>query len=244
MPISVQTPTKESTHLSLDGWHFTPEGAVVHHGERTAVIADVHLGYEWARGATGDCVVEHSLQETLTRLDAVFNRTEFLRLIIAGDLLESPKPCVNTASDLKRLRVWVADHGISLCVLEGNHDISQQRSVGMSPQNLSPLPRSCTIAGWTIGHGHYPLNGPKQISGHHHPVLRVKGISAPCFLVGPDRMILPAFSLNAAGCNVNSATAPRDWIRDSLNCLVSTGNEVLDFGPITTLRRRFRSKGY
>ena len=41
-------------------WLFTPEGAVVHRGERTAVVADVHLGYEWARGAAGDCVPAHS----------------------------------------------------------------------------------------------------------------------------------------------------------------------------------------
>ena len=36
---------------TFEGWQFTPEGAVVHAAERTAVIADVHLGYEWARGA-------------------------------------------------------------------------------------------------------------------------------------------------------------------------------------------------
>ena len=50
---------------SLDCWQLTPEGAVIHPGERTAVIADLHLGYEWARGAAGDCVPAHSLDETL-----------------------------------------------------------------------------------------------------------------------------------------------------------------------------------
>ena len=61
--------TVERTHVfpSVEGWQFTPEGAAVHHGERTAVIADVHLGYEWARGAAGDCVVAHSLARN-TRL--------------------------------------------------------------------------------------------------------------------------------------------------------------------------------
>jgi hypothetical protein len=33
---------------------------------------------------------------------------------------------------------------------------------------------------------------------------------------------------------------PREWLAGSLWCLVSTGDEVLDFGPITALRRRLR----
>ena len=33
-----------------DDWRLTPEGAAIHLGERTAVVADLHLGYEWARG--------------------------------------------------------------------------------------------------------------------------------------------------------------------------------------------------
>ena len=32
-----------------DGWHLTPEGAAIHLAEKTAVVADLHLGYEWAR---------------------------------------------------------------------------------------------------------------------------------------------------------------------------------------------------
>jgi uncharacterized protein len=54
---------------AFESWRLTPEGAAIHPGERTAVIADVHLGYEWARGSAGDCVPAHSLDETLARLD-------------------------------------------------------------------------------------------------------------------------------------------------------------------------------
>jgi metallophosphoesterase superfamily enzyme len=72
---------------------LTPEGAALHPAERTAVIADVHLGYEWARGAAGDCVPAHSLDETLARLAAVLARASINRLIVAGDLVESARPC-------------------------------------------------------------------------------------------------------------------------------------------------------
>ena len=53
------------------GWSLAPEGAAVHVEERTAVIADVHLGYEWARGSGGDIIPAHSLAETIAKLEAL-----------------------------------------------------------------------------------------------------------------------------------------------------------------------------
>lgn len=219
---------------TLGAWLFTPEGAVVHHREQTAVIADVHLGYEWARGAAGDCVPAHSLAETLARLDALLGRTAVSRLVVAGDLIESGRTCRRTAGDLCRLREWLAGRGVELTALEGNHDRGGRP---FAPADLpSPLPASCTVAGWTIAHGHRPVEGKRTITGHFHPVLRAEGTAAPCFLAGPDRIILPAFSSNAAGCDVLAGPIPRDWLASSLRCLASTGSEVLDFGPLAALR--------
>src|SRR6266536_5160642 len=65
------------------GWSLDPEGAAVHEGERAAVIADVHLGYEWARGSGGDVVPSHSLAETLGRLERLLGRAGIGQLIVA-----------------------------------------------------------------------------------------------------------------------------------------------------------------
>src|SRR5262245_34194602 len=102
---------------AFGAWSFTPEGAAIHPGERTAVVADVHLGYEWARGAAGDCVPSHSLEETVARLSAVFARAAIARLIVAGDLVESARPCHRTALDVRRLVDWLQSRGVSLVVL-------------------------------------------------------------------------------------------------------------------------------
>lgn len=241
MPLSAETPADQAKCLSLDGWYFTPEGAAVHQGEQVAVIADVHLGYEWARAAAGDCVVEHSLRETVSRLQSLLGRMTFSHLIVAGDLVESPRTCERTAEDIRRLMMWLADRNVSLRVLEGNHDVRPPGSFKALSRNSNPLPTTCHIAGWTIAHGHCPLTGTNRISGHHHPVFRFVGNSTPCFLAGPGRIILPAFSSNAAGCDVIAAEVPSEWHRSSLRCLVSTGDDVLDFGPVTALRRRLRS---
>jgi uncharacterized protein len=234
--------SKESWLPTFQGWHFTPEGAIVHHAEQTAVVADLHLGYEWARGASGDCVVAHSLLETIARLRTLLRRSVVSRLVVAGDMLESARPCPDTARDLERLKSWLADQSVDLLVLEGNHDVrfslSARRASGVS----NPLPATCVVAGWTIGHGHRQIPGTERICGHHHPVFRYHGLAAPCFLVGSGRIILPAFSRNAAGCNVITAALPKDWLAGSLRCLVSTGDEVLDFGPLASLRRKLRHR--
>lgn len=213
-------------------WILTPEGAAIHANGGTAVIADVHLGYEWARGAAGDCVPSHSLAETVARLAAALARAPITTLIVAGDLVESPRPCLRTEADVRRLIDWLSSRGVRLLALEGNHD--RGRPAG-PPASRSP--ESCVVDGWTIAHGHRPIVADRRISGHFHPVIRSEGIASPCFLAGPDRIVLPAFSANAAGCDVLSGPVPADWLDPALRCIASTGSELLDFGPVPALRR-------
>ena len=127
-------------------WILTPEGAAIHPGERTAVIADVHLGYEWARGAAGDCVPAHSLVETLARISAVLARAAIARLVVAGDLVESARPCRRTAADVRGLHDWLESRGVTLLALEGNHDrgrirLGRAANPGAAPSS-SPAPGS------------------------------------------------------------------------------------------------------
>lgn len=194
------------------------------------MVADVHLGYEWARGAAGDCVPSHSLGETLARLASVLARIPVTRLIVAGDLVESARPCRRTEDDVRRLAGWLESRGVHLLALEGNHDRGRR-------PGAAPLPPSCTLDGWTIAHGHRPIAGERTVSGHFHPMLRADGFAAPCFLAGPGRIVLPAFSANAAGCDVRTGPVPREWIDEGLRCIASTGVDLLDFGPLPALRR-------
>jgi putative SbcD/Mre11-related phosphoesterase len=217
---------------AIDPWRLAPEGAVIHPGERLAVVADVHLGYEWARGHGGDCLPAHSLAETLAKLARLLTRAAIDRLVVAGDLVESPRPCRRTVADVATLTRWLADRGVSLVALAGNHD----------PHQIPPLPATLEVAAWTIAHGHRPLSAPRTITGHDHPVFRARGLSAPCFLVSPKAIVLPAFSPNAAGCNVLAEAVPTAW-RDTSFRVVAAGAECLDFGPRDELLRRLRSSG-
>jgi uncharacterized protein len=202
--------------LERAGWWFTPECAAVCVDERVAVVADVHLGYEWARGSGGDSLPAHSLAETLAKLERLLARVQVTRLVVAGDLVESSAPCPRTSADLGGLAVWLNNRGVRLVALAGNHD---------------PAPRATIeIAGWTIAHGHEAVSGARVMLGHHHPVLRAGPACAPCFLVSFETIVLPAFSPNAAGLDVASARLPALLRGKALRCLVSAGDEVLDFG--------------
>ena len=210
---------------SWDGWLLTPEGAAVHEREELAVIADVHLGYEWARGEGGDCVPEHSLRETIAKLSTMLTRATIRRLVVAGDLVESHRPCPRTARDVRGLRDWLAERDVTISLVAGNHDRAWSKGT----------PRTFEVDGWTIAHGHEPVSAPKTITGHIHPVLRASGLTAPCFLVGQTRIVLPAFSLNAAGWNVVNAALPSALKADPLRCVAGVGMELLDFGPVAAL---------
>jgi putative SbcD/Mre11-related phosphoesterase len=218
-------------HAGPDGWWLAPEGAALHPGEGVAVVADVHLGYEWSRGSGGDVVPAHSLAETVTKLEALLGRGVAVgRLIVAGDLVESSTPCPRTARDVARLRGWLAGRGVMLERLRGNHDAPAR----------PPLPATAEVGGWTIAHGDRPTDeSARVISGHHHPALRAGGTSSPCFLVGPSAIVLPAFSSNAAGWNV-AAGRPAGFRFDpkALRCLAPAGADWLDFGTLAELAAR------
>ncbi|MDX2038061.1 MAG: metallophosphoesterase [Isosphaeraceae bacterium] len=214
-------------------WIFTPEGAAVHRATATAVIADLHLGYEWTRGGRGDQIPAHSLAEVSARIDRMLKRIEIRRLVIAGDLVESPRLCRSTAVDLARLFGRLERLGIEVVALPGNHD----------PRPARGASTTLEVGGWTIAHGHEHVEASKTVTGHDHPKLEFAGASARCFLVGCDAIILPAFSDNAAGLNVAGPSVPPRWRGRGLRCLVGVGDEVLDFGPIDDLATRIESLG-
>ncbi len=216
--------------LEPDGWRLTPEGAAVRDSERAAVVADLHIGYEWARGVGGDMVPAHSLAEAIERLGRLLDREgdRVARLVVAGDLVETPRPCRRTAADVRGLEAWLAGRGVELVALRGNHDPPGRRAWG----------ESIVVGGWTVAHGHRPAalgEGP-AVFGHFHPAVRGEGVDAPCFLVGRRTIALPAFSGNAAGWNV-LGPAPMGarggpLAREPLRRVVALGGGLLDFGPL------------
>jgi hypothetical protein len=83
---------------------------------------------------------------------------------------------------------------------------------------------------WLIVHGDGAVPDGWVVLGHFHPSWRAGGRNWPCYLVGPQQIVLPAYSSDARGAGLEGWSGYR--------CLVPVGPDVLDFGPCKTGSRR------
>jgi putative SbcD/Mre11-related phosphoesterase len=211
----------------LDDWLLTSARAAIHLPTATAVVADLHLGYGDARHRRGDAVPMHSAAVVLEPLAAVMKAHQIRRLVVAGDLFEAgPVPAL-----VAEILAWCASRAVQLHgVVPGNHD----RGLAAKAPTLPVYPHGVALGRWRVVHGDGALPDGLLVQGHEHPVARwTDGIGGPCYLVGRRRIVLPAFSADAAGVNV--INVPR-W--RSLRCWVIAGERVLDFGLLGKLRER------
>ncbi len=116
-------------------------------------------------------------------------------LVIAGDLCESRLDRTLVDAFLKvldecRLKLRA--------VVPGNHD----RDWAEFSTALPFMPSGVTLGDWHVIHGDRESSVTKQVIGHYHPAWLRNGRLHSCYLLGPQRLVLPAFSSDAAGGNV------------------------------------------
>jgi metallophosphoesterase superfamily enzyme len=215
--------------IVADDWLLTPQRVAVHLPTATAVVADLHLGYSLARRKAGDAVPEVPVERELAPLAAACAATGARRVIVAGDLLEDGR----CGEVLACFVDWLGEAGLELAgVVPGNHDRGADAT--WEAAGIPLFPAGIVLGGWTVLHGHEALPAGPVVQGHEHPVVRLRGSgSVPCFLVGEGRLVLPAYSADAAGVNVAGLRRWRDC-----RCCVIAGESVLDFGPVAGLRQR------
>jgi metallophosphoesterase superfamily enzyme len=208
-------------------WLLTSARAAIHVSSATAVISDLHLGYGEARRRGGDAVPLPNVAAALAPLWSLCAQHPFRRLIVAGDLFEMSA----TIELANELLASLAELAVELtAIVPGNHD----RNIDKLAERLPLFPDGFLLGGYHIVHGDAELPHGLVVQGHAHPWLRLSPrLSAPCYLIGADRLILPAFSTDAAGVNV---LRQAEW--QSFRCAVIVGDEVLDFGPVAHLPAR------
>lgn len=213
-----------------DDWLLTPQRAAVHLPSETAVIADLHLGYSEARRRSGEAVPLPALPSLLQPLRELVTGFEVRKLVVAGDLFED----VRNQAFWDELPAALVRLGVdALAVVPGNHDRNLKTDAGP----LLVYPEGVRLGAWRVVHGDGELGDGPLVLGHFHPCLRRQGHTLPCFLVGPDRIVLPAFSPDAAGVNVLRAAAWR-----ALDCYPILGGEVVNAGPVAALSSRRRPR--
>ena len=190
----------------LPGLQAHASGALWLPQSRTAIIADLHLGYSWAqrrRGELGPLVDMRAREKLLGCQEEL--RPE--RFVFLGDIVHAPGSCTPEYE-------WIADtlrqlgRSAELIAVRGNHD----RKFAAEFANLKLL----HVETWsdqllTAIHGDrfefvWP-EGHTLVLGHLHPALTIRDASGagqklPVFLANARCVMLPAFSPFACGYDV------------------------------------------
>lgn len=216
-----------------DEWVLTPDRFVFHLPTRTAVLADLHLGYVAARRGDGEAVPHFGEAERLDDLVKHLTQLQAGAVVVAGDLVESAR---YGQVVVERWAEQLAASRISLHLVPGNHD---QGLPAVS--HLQVHPAGYPLGNWTVLHDADPADPRPIIFGHLHPCLRsaLAPGEAACYLVGTSRMLLPAWCDHASGVSIFSLG---DW--PETDCFAIAAEQVVALGRVSSLRsklsRRYR----
>lgn len=177
-------------------------GALYLPGERTLVVADLHLEKGSAFAARGVLLPPYDTRETLGRLAIAIRRYAPRRVVALGDSLHdrdgAERLDMADLDELKRLqtrRDWIW--------LTGNHDPEIGASVGGAV--------AASLALGRLMLRHEPASGEVdgEVAGHLHPAARVTvgsvGLRLRCFVGNGRRLVMPAFGAFTGGLNVLDA---------------------------------------
>ncbi len=211
---------------------------------RTLVVADLHLGYEFAMAKEG-FYLPRIFHEVVGSLKSIIEREKPKRLVIDGDLKHSFIP---EWRERKELRVFVEEISPlvdELVLVRGNHDVGTLWLRELGVEIVDEL----EIGGWKLVHGHKLVEGERFIIGHEHPAIRLRDevgalIKVPTFLMGEELIVLPAFSPWAYGNDVlREIVSPFLRARElkSARVIAPLGDELLDFGSLGRLSEILKS---
>lgn len=185
------------------GLELRPSGALFFADIATLVVADLHLGKALHFSAAGVFLPPYEADATLDKLDAEARATGARKIVLLGDAFHSAL-LVGEPDFLPRGIARISRWAEPVFVL-GNHDRPLARA-------LDAL--SCAFCEeWRIEPirlRHEPnAAGAAQIFGHLHPCARVATRAGkqrrPCFVVGRDHVVMPAFGALTGGLEVTSA---------------------------------------
>ncbi len=163
----------------------------------TVFIADVHLGKAASFRRLGVPVPAGSSRETLQRLSTLVRDTAADRVVVLGDLLHA-RQARSAALDADWADFRSRHPGLAVVLVRGNHD----RSSGDPPpawevevvdegRRLGPLVLCHAPPAVGVSDAH-------ALAGHVHPGIVISGrggdrLRLPCFHLGPQATVLPAF---------------------------------------------------
>lgn len=196
--------------------------------ERALLVADLHLGYAWSHRQQGNLLPIAGTEDTLDRLQALAAEYQPSEIIVLGDIIHTAVTEEAVLADLRRLHDLAG--GVPVRLITGNHDAQLASMLELAGLD-APLHEDIVFDGHLLLHGHgsddrdadfrcreAARRGGRVILGHEHPAITLSDgvattVRCPCFLVGDDILVLPAFSPWSAGTNVRHGVFLSPFIR-------------------------------
>jgi putative SbcD/Mre11-related phosphoesterase len=190
----------------LDGVHVTNERCLILDDGPTAVIGDLHLGYESALEDEGMYIPRMNNNSIRDSLNRILCRYEPRRVVLLGDIKHdfrrAPYECrdeVGTILDMLR-------DAAEVVIVKGNHDNFIENIIsgmGMTAWN------NVDIAGFRMEHGHEDSGRRPVIIAHEHPSVRFGGpvgggVKVQCFvhMKRDGIIVIPPFSPFSSGNDI------------------------------------------
>ncbi|QJE01125.1 ligase-associated DNA damage response endonuclease PdeM [Massilia forsythiae] len=176
-------------------------------------IADIHFGKAAAFRSFGIPVPRGTTTENLEALDALVAATGATHVLFLGDFLHARAS--HAAATQAAMLAWRLRHpALTLTLVRGNHD--QHAGDPAAALGIHLVDEPHTLGPFSFCH-HPDIAAPGYaLAGHVHPAYRLATRSdtlrLPCFVVGPQRMILPSFGAFTGGYTVRAARGERIFV--------------------------------
>ena len=185
---------------------------------RALYVADVHLGKALSFRSLGVPVPGGTTALALTRLGDLIGELRAQTVFILGDLLHGP--AVRDSGVIDQLMRWRHKYSdVRMVLIRGNHD----HRAGDPPDRcgIEVIAEGLRDGPWILCHESRPEQAGYVLSGHVHPVYRLKGradsIRLPAFLIGQRGAVLPAFGEFTGGSRIAQAPGDRVFVTDGQN---------------------------
>jgi len=216
--------TNRSRYLLTDDLWLDARRAAWFADSATLVVADLHLGCAWAQRHGGNLVPLSPIAEERGRLQILVDSYQPKRIVLLGDIVHRAVRVPALKEELCRLIGELSERA-ELILIAGNHD-RRLRPLLTECGLSTPLVEEFQLGDFLLIHGdagsaedallrrnEARAKGARILIGHEHPTISVSdgvatSVKCPCFLVGEDVVILPAFSGWAAGNNGRRFLSP------------------------------------
>ncbi len=171
----------------------------------TAVIADLHIGYEDVMASKGIFLPRIQHRILMDLLERIYNVYAPGTLVVNGDFKhEFSKNMHQEWNEIESVLDFITSHG-KVVVVRGNHDnflgaILKKRGITMV--------NSYRVGKYLLAHGHrYVKSDSTLIIGHEHPSVTLRdeisaSVKVPCYLYSSELIVLPAMSIYASGTDI------------------------------------------